>query len=173
MLIDPMPLADAQLEWLASQPGGVRFVILTTGDHRRDSDRLAARFSAQILAPAGDQEMLDGLAAEVFDVEAGLPMSLGNDIEVFWIRGGKTDAEAALLLKPLRALVFGDAVRSHASGLLRLLPDPKIQDRRRLELDVAAIAARDDFDTVVLGDGDSLFRGGREALTSLVAGFDT
>ncbi|MHC4375632.1 MAG: hypothetical protein ACYS26_03435, partial [Planctomycetota bacterium] len=48
-------------------------------------------------------------------------------------------------------------VRSHVSGELRLLPDPKVSDRAAAAADLAPLLART-WRADLLGDGDSLFR---------------
>ena len=66
---------------------------------------------------------------------------------VHWLGGGKSEAEPAFVIEPMRAAIFGDLVRSHESGRLRLLPDPKLSDRERAIADVRALGV--DFDVVL------------------------
>ena len=89
--------------------------------------------------------------------DADLPAELEDDLAVHWVRGGKSEIEAAFELRPLDAVVFGDIVRSHVSGELRLLPDPKLSDRAAAAKDLAPLLART-WRALLLGDGDSLFR---------------
>ncbi|MCA8958707.1 MAG: hypothetical protein KDC87_21705 [Planctomycetes bacterium] len=167
VLIDPMPTDPQTEQWLEQQPGGVAWILLSNADHVRAGPQLRTRFGAAMLAPLGDQGAL-GLEPDAwFAPDHPLPTSLRDDIRVAWLRGGKTPAEAAFYLAPLRALVFGDAVRSHASGILRLLPDEKIQDRAALARDITALAVLD-VAAVLLGDGDCLFTGAHAAFAQLV-----
>ena len=59
-------------------------------------------------------------------------------------------------------------MRSHVSGRLMLLPEAKTTDRPQLTADVKALAGPG-VDAVLLGDGDSLFRGAAEAWDELQA----
>lgn len=165
VLIDPMPMTEAQLRFVDDH-GGVAWIVLTNADHFRATSELKPRLGAAVFAPEGDHAWLGDRAAEVdgwFAHRGQLPDGLRDAVDVRWIRGGKTPAEAVLHLEPLRALVFGDAVRSHRSGELRLLPDDKIADREQVVADVMAL--RDvNVEAILLGDGDSLWTGARGAM---------
>ncbi len=164
VLIDPMPLAEEQAA-IVARDGGARFVLLTNADHWRATSDVKRRFAAAVLAPAAERERLGARADEVdvwFETADDLPEALRDEVEVHWIRGGKSPFEAAFHLRPVRVLVFGDVVRSHAIGRLRLLPDDKLADRAAVVRDVLAL--RDlNLAAIVLGDGDSLFAGARAA----------
>lgn len=171
VLIDPMALSDDRLERLV-ELGGARWTLVTNADHLRAAPELRERLGAEIWAPAGDRERFGEHAEHVdgwFKSASDLPASLRSDVEVHAIRGGKSPVEIAFHLRPLRALLFGDVVRSHESGVLRLLPDPKIANRERVVSDLRPLAELD-VEAVLLGDGDSLFVGGGHAFRAFVAG---
>jgi len=77
------------------------------------------------------------------------------------VRGGKSECEMALYLAPLRALVFGDVVRSDVSGRLTLLPDGKLSDKGAV-LDSLRRAIPLSFEAILIGDGDCVFQDARE-----------
>lgn len=162
VLIDPLPLSAAQQAFVAER-GGVRSILVTNADHWRAASELKTKLGARILAPAADRRLIGERADEVdvfYDSREDLPDGLAEDIDVRWVRGGKTPAEAVLYLEPLRALLFGDVVRSHVSGELMLLPDEKLGDRAQVVRDVLAL--RDiNQRAILLGDGDSLWTGAR------------
>ena len=66
-------------------------------------------------------------------------------------------------------LIFGDIVRGQRGGALNLLPDAKLKDKAavisslRPLLDLPALSA------VLVGDGHSAFRHGRDALAEILA----
>ena len=166
VLIDPMPLSADSLDWLAGQAGTVRFVILTNADHLRAGVELRDEFGARLIAPGCDRELLPNCIDAWYDEKTPLPPELG--IDAHWVHGGKTEAEAVLHIPKLDALLFGDIVRSHESGVLRLLPSAKIRDRTRVCKDLRALAVLS-FSCVLLGDGDSLFTGAPAAFERLLA----
>ena len=161
-----MPLCPTILEWLSEQPGAVRFIILTNADHLRAGPELRDRLSARLIAPSCDRELLPSGIDGWYDENTPLPTELGLDAH--WVHGGKTEAEAVIHLPDLDALLFGDIVRSDASGVLRRLPNPKVRDEARVCADLRGLAGLS-FSSVLLGDGDSLFTGARAAFDRLLA----
>jgi glyoxylase-like metal-dependent hydrolase (beta-lactamase superfamily II) len=164
LAFDPLPLDEADVRWLENA-GGLRWIVLTNADHVRASESLAARFGAEVLAPQQDRDRFGARAEHVtswFGDDLPLPPALADALSVHWLRGGKSEFEAAFYLRSVRALLFGDAVRSHATGTLRLLPNDKLRDRARLVADVLAL--RDlPIEAILLGDGDPILCGARNA----------
>lgn len=171
VLIDPMPTNDDELASLRSL-GGARWILLTNFDHLRATRPLKNQLGAEVLAPAGEHDRFGpegGLVDHWFASSADLPEDLREDVGVYPIHGGKSEVEVALLLRPARALVFGDAVRSHVAGELRLLPDPKLADRARVVDSLRPL--RDlPFDGVLLGDGDNILWQGHAAFEAFLDG---
>lgn len=174
LLVDPLPMTGDQVRFV-DEHGGARWIVLTNADHWRATGELKPRFRAEVFAPAGDRSWLGERAAMVdgwFEHRGQLPAGLREVVDVRWIRGGKTPAEAVLYLEPLRALLFGDAVRSDRCGGLRLLPDDKIADRDQVVADLLAL--RDVHQhAVLLGDGDSLWTGARSAFLEFLRDLGT
>ena len=172
VLIDPVELEGDELAELRDL-GGARTIVISNGDHVRAAVELARECGARLVAPAVERERLGHLPIDDwFTGSHDLPPGLSERWEVHWLLGGKWPKEAALYLKPQRAWYFGDAIRSHESGRLRTLPEPKIADRRALEASIRALAGRD-VQAVLLGDGDSIFNGAREALDAFCEGLST
>jgi len=170
VLIDPMPLDEAQLEELRSL-GGAAWIVVTNREHLRAAPQLREALGARVLAPAEERERLCDDACHIdgwFSSTADLPPELGACLQVVPLHGGKSPMEPALYLAPLQALYFADLVRSHASGALRLLPDEKIRDRAAVLTSLREVADLP-VEAVLLGDGDGLYRGADEALRELLA----
>ena len=171
LLLDPMQLDASELGFVRAK-GGARWILLTNFDHLRATARLKEVLGARVLAPAGERERFGGDAALVdlwFETADDLPPDLKDDVEVHLIRGGKSPVEAALFLKPNGGLLFGDAVRSHVSGTLRLLPDEKLADRAAVVASLQPLRALP-VRGILLGDGDSIFYKGREAFEEFLNG---
>ena len=169
VLIDPMPLSEPQAEFAAGT-GSIDWILLTNFDHLRAAPELARRFGAKVVAPAAERGRFGEAASQVdhwFESRADLPGGLAEVVDVHLLHGGKSEVEAAFVLEPLRAVVFGDLVRSHESGRLRLLPEPKLSDAARALEDVRALPGP--FEAVLLGDGDSLFLNAQGALDALTS----
>jgi glyoxylase-like metal-dependent hydrolase (beta-lactamase superfamily II) len=169
VMFDPLPLDESNARFVEAA-GGVACVLLTNADHWRGTSAVVDRFGAKVCAPSGDRERFEARAERVdvwFDSVAQLPCGLDADLELRLLHGGKSPVEAAFWLKPVRGLYVGDAVRSHVSGVLRLLPDDKLADRARLCADLATL--RDlNLQALLLGDGDSFFCGARGAFLAFL-----
>ncbi|MEZ5988389.1 MAG: cupin domain-containing protein [Planctomycetota bacterium] len=163
LMIDPLALDEAGLATVR-EAGGVADVLVTNFDHLRAAPALKEAFGARVLAPAEERERF-GDRAGVVDAWFGdeLPEDLRADVQVFPIRGGKSPVEAALYLRPLKALYFSDLVRSHASGALILMKDEKLADKQRVLDDLRRVLPLP-FEAVLLGDGDCVWTGARDAL---------
>lgn len=169
VLVDPMPLSPEELNELRDL-GGARRIVVTNADHLRAAEELKEECGARLVAPECERDRLEGVAVDDWFTDAdGLGPGLSERWEVHWLRGGKRPLEAAIHVPAQGLWIFGDAVRSHESGRLRLLPDPKIADRSELEASIKALAGRD-VQAVLLGDGDCIFNGAREALEAFVEG---
>ena len=163
VLIDPLPLDEAKNSFIRER-GGARWIVVTNADHWRATDAARERFRAEVWAPAAERERLarDGRKADhAYDGTSALPLELREEVEALPLRGGKTECEMALYLKPIRALLFGDVVRSQASGRLTLLPDEKLSDKKAV-LDSMRRAIPLPFETILVGDGDCVFQDARE-----------
>jgi uncharacterized cupin superfamily protein/glyoxylase-like metal-dependent hydrolase (beta-lactamase superfamily II) len=171
VLIDPLPLDEAKAAFIRER-GGARWILVTNADHWRASDAVRDAFRAAVYAPAAERERLarDGRKTDHgFDGNGGLPAELREEVTALPVRGGKTEGEMALYLKPLRAIVFGDVVRSHVSGRLTLLPDEKLSDKGAV-LDSLRRAIPLPFEAILVGDGDCVYQDAREAFFRMLDG---
>ena len=83
------------------------------------------------------------------------------------MQGSKTSGELALLLEET-TLITGDLVRSPLAGSLIMLPDEKLVNREDAIASVRRLAGLEKVEAVLVGDGWSVFRDGRERLQELV-----
>jgi len=95
------------------------------------------------------------------------PETLQAELDLHWIHGGKSAVELALYIKPLEAMLFGDEVRSHASGSLNLLPDGKLSDKAQVIASIRALQSIP-FKHALLGDGDHIFHCAHEQFDALL-----
>lgn len=171
LLIDPMALTAEQITTLR-EGDGVSWVMVTNFDHLRSAVELKRALSAKLLAPTPDRERFGDAEGDVdqwYGSSEELPGPLRGALEIHWLEGGKSPSEPVLYLKPLNALLFADLVRSHVSGELRLLPDPKLRSKATVVQGLQALAEYQP-DAILLGDGDSLFTGAAEAWSEFLSG---
>lgn len=164
VVVDPLPLTEHDEKHLL-ELGGAAWIVITNSDHARASEALRAKTGARVAGPAGERA--------AFPLECDRWLSDGESLvpglEIIALDGSKTPGELALLLEGT-TLITGDLVRAHRANSLMMLPLPKLSDPAAAKLSVARLAARTEIETVLVGDGWSMFRGGHAALVALAAG---
>lgn len=122
IFIDPIPLADAALEDLVAESfSSPAAVVLTSGNHQRESLALAKRFGIPVFAPenAGG----DIIANQRF--RSGEPVAGMESLSL----PGFGPGETAFLHEG--ALIFGDALINLEPEGLRLLPEKYREDKKQ------------------------------------------
>lgn len=160
--IDPLPLTPhdrAHVERL----GGIAWIVVTNGDHLRDTEAIAAWSGARIAGPAGERETLpircDRWLAGGDELVPGLV--------AIALEGSKTPGELALLLEGT-TLLTGDLLRAHRADSLHLLPPEKLVDAEAARDAVRGLLAFTEVRAILVGDGWPLFRDGHSRLRELV-----
>lgn len=162
VLVDPLPMSDADLAQLEGL-GGAAVIVITNSDHVRDSASLARRFGARIAGPAAEREGF-AVACDRWLGDGGEVVSGLRAIEM---NGSKTPGELALLLED-STLITGDLVRGQRGGALNLLPDAKLADKEAALRSVRRLADLPNVDAVLVGDGWPVFSGGAALLAALL-----
>ncbi|MFB2974558.1 hypothetical protein ACE1CD_36990 [Aerosakkonema sp. BLCC-F183] len=163
ILIDPLPLSNHDREHLNSL-GGAAWIIITNSDHIRDSKDIAQLTGAKIAAPSAEQE--------TFSIPVNRWLSDGEELvpglKVMEMQGSKTPGELALILEAT-TLITGDLIRAHKAGSLMILPDAKLKNRQEAVASVRKLADLTNIETVLIGDGWSVFHNGSQQLQELAA----
>lgn len=163
VLVDPMPMTPHDRAHLDAL-GGAAIIVVTNSDHTRAATELAAAYGAAICAPAAEQG--------AFPIAVDRWLDDGDEVVpgliALALHGSKTPGELALVLDGA-TLITGDLVRAHRAGELMILPDAKLADRDAAVASVRRLAALEDVDTVLVGDGWQRFGGGHAALVELAA----
>ena len=132
IFIDPIPLADAALKDLVAESfSAPAAVVLTSGNHQRESLALAKRFGIPIFAPenagndiTADQRFRSG------DMVAGM-----ESIALPGFGPGET------AFSHEGVLIFGDALINLEPKGLRLLPEKYREDKKQSLRSLAALKA--------------------------------
>jgi len=132
IFIDPIPLADDALkDMVAESFSAPAAVVLTSGNHQRESLALAKRFGIPVFAPdnAGD----DIIADQRF--RSGDPVAGMESVTM----PGFGPGETAFLHDGI--LIFGDALINLEPEGLRLLPEKYREDKKQSLRSLAALGA--------------------------------
>ena len=146
---------------------GVARVILTNRNHVRAANVVRARTGARTAIHPDDAGYARGQGAEVDD-----ELRHGEPIGPFITIGvpGKSPGEVALHWPERRILIVGDAVIGTPAGRCSLLSEKVIDNPVRLRASVAGLLDLD-FDTLLVGDGESILHGTKDRVAELVASF--
>jgi Metallo-beta-lactamase superfamily len=163
ILIDPVALSNHDWNHLKSL-GGVAWIVLTNSEHLRAAKEIADQTYAKIAGPAGEKDSFPMLCDRwLSDGDELVP-----GLKAIELNGSKTPGELALLLEET-TLITGDLVRAHKAGILTILPDEKLLNRTEAIASVRRLAELAEVEAVLVGDGWSIFRDGRDRLQELVA----
>lgn len=122
IFIDPIPLAEEALKDLVAESfSAPAAVVLTSGNHQRETLSLAGRFGIPIFAPADAGD--DIIADQRF--RSGDPVAGMESIALPGLGPGET------VFLHEGALIFGDALINLEPEGLRLLPEKYREDKKQ------------------------------------------
>lgn len=162
-VIDPL----VPEEGLDALPGRPECVLLSSGHHLRDSQRIAETFGIPIRASRQAVEHLGG-QGEGIDAWKGGEAHPAPAITALHVGTICEDEGALHIAVGDGALVIADAVHASEDGLA-FFPDSLLGDdpdgvKQGLKATLGAFARSLEFETLLLAHGEPLARGGRAAL---------
>jgi glyoxylase-like metal-dependent hydrolase (beta-lactamase superfamily II) len=167
VVIDPVAISDSDLGQL-QELGGAALVVATNRDHARMSAFFRDQTGAEVLAHEDDVASFPfAIDRRLTDGEEVVP-----GMKVVHLRHGKSPGEIALVWPELRAAFVSDLVWGGPSGSLSFLPDEVLADPPRAALELRKLLAYSDLETILVGDGDSVFGNGRQQLLECLVARD-
>ncbi len=163
--IDPVEPSESDLDAIVR--AGVTRIILTNRNHSRASNRVRARTGARTAIHPDDADHARSQDTEVDD-----DLTVGGRIGPLEVIGaaGKSPGEVALLWRDRGILIVGDAIIGNPPGRCGLLPERVMDDPARLRSSLRALLDLD-FDTLLVGDGESMLRDAKARLKELTETF--
>ena len=159
IVIDPAPLSGEELNDIL-ELGEPKHIILTNKDHERMAYECRDRYGARIYVNELDSAFLKSAGDQTFRDGDTLP---GN-LKVINIPDNKSPGESAFLLSRGKGVLFiGDAIIGWPMGEFSLLPQGKYADPKKAK-DSIRVLLDYDFDTVLVGDGESVLEDGKGAI---------
>jgi glyoxylase-like metal-dependent hydrolase (beta-lactamase superfamily II) len=163
--IDPVQPDDDTLAEITRR--GAARIIVTNRNHVRAANGVRAATGARTAIHPGDAAHARSQGAELDDeLHAGQRIGPLAVVAV----PGKSPGEVALHWPERRILIVGDAVIGNPPGHCGLLKERVLDDPVRLRQSVRELLALD-FDTLLVGDGESILSGAAGRLRDLVEGF--
>lgn len=161
--VDPVPMTDEVVGAIEAF-GRPQLCVITNKDHERAGAEVKERFGARVLVPRLDAGAMTLVGDAMDDGDAIL-----EGLTAVVVGDGKSAGETALYWEARRMLVLGDAAVGRPAGALSMLPADKFADVAAARAGVAQLA-RLDVEVILVGDGEDLLGGGREALRMLGEG---
>jgi glyoxylase-like metal-dependent hydrolase (beta-lactamase superfamily II) len=159
IVIDPAIMKDDDMNDL-QKLGMPTYIILTNKDHERMAYDLRDRFGAKIYINKNDVPFLKQSPDRTFDDGDILP---GN-LRAINISNNKSPGETALLMLRGKGILFiGDAVIGWPPGEFSLLPTFIYKNCESAKFAIKTLLDYE-FDMVLVGDGEPVLKGGREAI---------
>ncbi len=159
VLVDPPALEEGDLASI--RRGQAPFhILLTNKDHCRESQAAKQQLQADIWIHEADAEMLEVPPDRTFVGGDSLP----GGLLALQVPDNKSPGETALYFQGHEGvLILGDALIGSPVGELSLLPEGKYADHRKAKEGIRVLL-EPTYRTVLVGDGVSIFRNGREAV---------
>lgn len=163
--IDPVEPTEDDLATLVRE--GVAWIVLTNRNHSRAANRVREITGARTMIHAADADHARSQGTELDDaLEVGA--AIGPLVVID--SAGKSPGEVALWWRERGILIVGDAVIGKPPGQCGLLPERVVDDPARLRTSVRRFLDMD-FDTLLVGDGESILRDAKAKLEALVETF--
>ncbi len=163
--IDPVEPTEDDIDALVKE--GVAWIILTNRNHSRAANRVRARTGARTVIHADDADHARSQETELDGaLEVGGTVGLLEVVDA----SGKSPGEVALLWRDRGILIVGDAIIGNPPGQCGLLPERVMDDPRRLRNNLRKLLDLD-FDTLLVGDGESILHNAKARLKQLVERF--
>ena len=165
LCIDPVEPGEKGLDEIARL--GVSRIILTNRNHSRASNKLRERTGARTSIHPDDAAHARDQGTVLDDA-----LAVGQTIGPLVVVGapGKSPGEVAFHWPERRLLIVGDVVIGNPPESCGLLREKVMDDPERLRQSVRRLLDLD-FDTLLVGDGESVLEGAKARLEELVATF--
>ena len=162
VVIDPPQPSEKDLTQM-QKLGGVQQIIITNQHHVRRASVIREKFNSKLQINSAD--------APNIELTIDTKFTNGSLIAGFLIAvvvpNNKTAGETALYWAERKLLYVGDALIGDPPGKLRLLPEKMYADIQRAKNGIKTLMDLD-FDTLLVGDGDSILSGAKTAVAEFI-----
>jgi glyoxylase-like metal-dependent hydrolase (beta-lactamase superfamily II) len=167
VVIDPVAMSEPDFAEL-KELGGAALIVVTNRDHARMAELFREQTGAELVAHEEDAGSLS-FPIDQPAVEGDEPVT---GMQIVHLRYGKSPGEIALVWPQLRAAFISDLVWGGPSGAFSFLADEKLDDPPRAALELRKLLAHPEIDTILVGDGHSIFGNARARLLECLTGRD-
>jgi len=162
-VIDP-PLASPDILAALAALGQTSAVILTNRDHERESQQFRSYFNIPIAIHQLDAPLLTVSP----DISLNDNQCFMDAFEVIHLPNQKSPGECGLYMRETGILILGDALIGKPAGSLAMLPSDKYLNPQAAKQSLKRLLSLE-FDTLLLGDGDSILSNAHQAVENFFA----
>ena len=142
----------------------LRAILLTNVHHERSSLVLKDLFSVPVWVNELDRANLETPTSKTF--KGGETLFCG--IEAIQLEEQKSPGETAFYIKDQKLMIVGDALIGKVPGQVKMLPPEKFKDVIKAKASLKPLMTYE-FETLLLGDGISILKNAKEALSTFLA----
>ena len=165
LLVDPPELTVDEVDEIECL-GEPELILITNRTHWRDTSAHLERWGAQVAAHEVEAPRLPHADRTLAEGER-----LPGGWRVVFVPGKSVGEIALHSSEGGGVLLVGDTLIGEPPGGVRLLPDAKLEDKVQLMQSLRKIAQLE-FETLLVGDGNSIFGGADRIVRKFVQGLD-
>ena len=162
IVIDPPEPSEKDLVQMQKM-GGVQQIIITNQHHIRRASVIREKFNSKLQINSADAPNIE-LTIDTKFTNGSL---IAGFLTAVVVPNNKTAGETALYWTERKLLYVGDALIGDPPGKLRLLPEKMYADIQRAKNGIKTLMDLD-FDTLLVGDGDSILSGAKTAVAEFI-----
>ena len=162
VVIDPPQPSEKHLTQMQKM-GGVQHIIITNQHHLRRASIIQEKFDSKLQINSADAPNIE-LTIDTKFTNGSL---IAGFLTAVVVPNNKTAGETALYWAERKLLYVGDALIGDPPGKLRLLPEKMYADIQRAKNGIKTLMDLD-FDTLLVGDGDSILSGAKTAVEEFI-----
>ena len=162
IVIDPPEPSEKDLVQM-QKLGGVQQIIITNQHHIRRASVIREKFNSKLQINSADAPNIE-LTIDTKFTNGSL---IAGFLKAVVVPNNKTAGETALYWAERKLLYVGDALIGDPPGKLRLLPEKMYADIQRAKNGIKTLMDLD-FDTLLVGDGDSILSGAKTAVAEFI-----
>ena len=162
IVIDPPEPSEKDLVQM-QKLGGVQQIIITNQHHIRRASVIRKKFNSKLQINSADAPNIE----LTIDTKFTNGSMIAGFLKAVVVPNNKTAGETALYWAERKLLYVGDALIGDPPGKLRLLPEKMYADIQRAQNGIKTLMDLD-FDTLLVGDGDSILSGAKTALAEFI-----
>ena len=162
IIIDPPEPSEKDLVQM-QKLGGVQQIIITNKHHIRRASVIREKFNSKLQINSADAPNIE-LTIDTKFTNGSL---IAGFLKAVVVPNNKTAGETALYWTERKLLYVGDALIGDPPGKLRLLPEKMYADIQRAKNGIKTLMDLD-FDTLLVGDGDSILSGAKTAVAEFI-----